>query len=212
VANRRKDKWGGSIENRVRIVSEIVDGIKRAVPERFSISIKLNSDDHVPGGVTVLDASCHIRILKSKLDFFEISNGVNRGKFWSIRYNLDRRWLKELFPDPEQREAMFKKGKELEAPFTNQYNIPDIIELRRAHPDVKLAAVGGLRNFEEMEKLVKGGIADLVSMSRPFIRNPNIVKHFRTRRLSESDCGSCGACLLRILDGRSLQCDRWAED
>jgi 2,4-dienoyl-CoA reductase-like NADH-dependent reductase (Old Yellow Enzyme family) len=150
--------------------------------------------------------------LKRKLDFFEVSNGVNRGKFWSIRYNLDRRWLKTLYPDPAKREAMFKKGKELEAPFTNQYNIPDITELRRVHPDAKLAAVGGLRNFNEMEELVKGGIVDLVSMSRPFIRNPNIVKHFRTRRLNQSDCGSCGACLLRILDGRALQCDGWAED
>jgi 2,4-dienoyl-CoA reductase-like NADH-dependent reductase (Old Yellow Enzyme family) len=207
AANRRTDKWGGNTENRLRIVKEIIAGIKKVVPDTFSISVKLNSDDHVPGGVDLVLAGEHIEVLKKSVDFFEISNGVNRGKFWSIRYNLDEGWI-ERTVRAEERRAMVERGKQLEIPFTEQYNVEAVRWLRKIHPNVKFAAVGGLRRFEEMEKLVREGTADLLSMSRPFIRDPYIVKRFRTGERSVSTCTNCGGCLVALDQGMFCRQER----
>jgi 2,4-dienoyl-CoA reductase-like NADH-dependent reductase (Old Yellow Enzyme family) len=200
AANLRKDKWGGSTENRLRIVREIISGIRTALPDTFSVSIKLNSDDHLPGGVDIELASEHVRQLKKSVDFFEISNGVNRGKFWSIRYNLDKSWIAKTVGGFDQQE-MTRRGIQLQVPFTHMYNVEAVRQLRKDHPGVKFAAVGGLRRFADMEKLVVDGTADLLSMSRPFIRDPFIVKKFRTGVLDESTCTNCGGCIVALEQG-----------
>jgi 2,4-dienoyl-CoA reductase-like NADH-dependent reductase (Old Yellow Enzyme family) len=107
---------------------------------------------------------------------------------------------------------MTERGKQFEIPFTEQYNVEAVRWLRRAHPGVKLAAVGGLRRFGEMEKLISEGTADLLSMSRPFIRDPYIVKRFRTGERSESSCTSCGGCLVALDQGMFCRQERRSKE
>ena len=59
---------------------------------------------------------------------------------------------------------------------------------------VPVFGLGGLRTFSVMERLVREEKIDLVSMSRPFIRNPHIVKQFRQEERDTSACISCNGC------------------
>jgi 2,4-dienoyl-CoA reductase-like NADH-dependent reductase (Old Yellow Enzyme family) len=194
ASNMRTDKWGNSPDNRTRIVREIAGGIRKATSESFSVSVKLNSDDHVTHGVTPKLAVEYIHLLKDMIDFFEISNGMNRGRFWSIRFNVQKEWIDSL--PVEIRAEALKKGADFGIPYHNQYNFPDTEFIRAAHPTVKLATVGGHRILSEMENIVNKGTADLISLSRPLIRDPHFIRKLREGAVTRSSCRNCGGCLI----------------
>ncbi|KIS70713.1 uncharacterized protein UMAG_01869 [Mycosarcoma maydis] len=75
--NLRTDQYGGSAENRARLVLEIVDLIRKQVNDDFIIGVKLNSSDYVQGGLTEDDALLNVKWLADtdKVDFVEISGG-----------------------------------------------------------------------------------------------------------------------------------------
>lgn len=75
--NKRKDEYGGSLENRVRIIKEIVDKIKTRAGSNFPVIIKVNSYDSGPGGVNIDNfPQLAAAIAKAGVDAIELSGGV----------------------------------------------------------------------------------------------------------------------------------------
>ena len=75
--NNRTDQWGGSIENRSRLLMSIIDGIRAKVGNNYPISIKLNSSDFQKGGFTHEESIEVAKLLNStSLDLLEISGGT----------------------------------------------------------------------------------------------------------------------------------------
>ena len=167
--NRRADAWGGSLENRTRIVSEIIRGIKAAAGDGFPVAIKLNSSDLMPGGLDLESAvEAARRFASDGLDAVEVSGGTSeagRGSMWpGVR--------------PADEEGYFVAAA---AKFKGAVGIP-------------VFGLGGLRTLREMEKVVLEGRADFVSLSRPFIREPGLVRGFREGKIGRSECISCNKC------------------
>ena len=167
--NRRTDAWGGPIQNRARIVSEIIRGIKAAAGADFPVAIKLNSSDLMPGGLDIEAAvEAARRFVSDGLDAVEVSGGTSesgRGSMWpGVR--------------PEEEEGYFV----------------DAASRVKGAVKIPVFGLGGLRTFREMEKVVREGRADLVSMSRPFIREPGLVRLFREGKIKKSECLSCNKC------------------
>jgi 2,4-dienoyl-CoA reductase-like NADH-dependent reductase (Old Yellow Enzyme family) len=167
--NRRSDAWGGPIQNRARIVSEIIRGIKAAAGADFPVAVKLNSSDLMPGGLDIETAVEAARLFVSDgLDAIEVSGGTSesgRGSMWpGVR--------------PEEEEGYFV----------------DAAARVKGAVRIPVLGLGGLRTFREMEKFVREGRADLVSMSRPFIREPGLVRLFREGKIKKSECISCNKC------------------
>lgn len=76
LANRRSDKWGGSLENRARLLLDIVRGIRTAVTPGFTVSVKLNSADFQRGGFSPEDARAVVEKLDTLgVDLVELSGG-----------------------------------------------------------------------------------------------------------------------------------------
>ena len=76
LTNRRSDQWGGSIENRARLLLTIVDAIRAATQPRFAVSVKLNSADFQKGGFAASDAIAVVNMLNTRgIDLVEISGG-----------------------------------------------------------------------------------------------------------------------------------------
>ena len=76
LVNTRTDGWGGSLENRARILREIVSGIRKAVPADFVVAVKLNSADFQRGGFEIDDARAVIDMLAPLgADLVELSGG-----------------------------------------------------------------------------------------------------------------------------------------
>jgi len=168
--NRRSDAWGGSPENRMRIVSEIIRGIKAAAGASFPVAIKLNSSDLMPGGLDIEAAIEAARRFESDgLDAVEVSGGTSEAGLGSMWPGVR----------PEAEEGYFV----------------DAAARLKAGVRIPVFGLGGLRTFREMEKAVLGGRADFVSMSRPFIREPGLVRLFREGKIRKSECISCNKCL-----------------
>ena len=190
--NRRTDKWGGSDENRLRFLYEIASSIRKELPD-YPLAIKLNGDDCVAPkdgfyGLSPSLCGFYVKTLSDVklIDMFEISSG--------IEHILDTRNIpygKNHGPPYEY------KGYE----YFDGYNAPYTSVIKRMAPNAVISIVGGLRRFVHMEALIENGEAEFISMCRPFIRNPNIVRDFRLEKAKMSDCISCGGCLFSLGDG-----------
>jgi 2,4-dienoyl-CoA reductase-like NADH-dependent reductase (Old Yellow Enzyme family) len=66
--------------------------------------------------------------------------------------------------------------------------------------------VGGLRSFSEMEEIVKNNYADFISLSRPFIREPFLIKYFKEGKQDKASCISCNRCLAALIHDFPVQC------
>lgn len=167
--NRRLDDWGGSSENRSRIIREIIAGIRQTCGPEFPLIIKMNATDHLPGGLTLEEAAnIAISLEQAGLQAIEISGGMNEAGLGSVWPGLRA----------EEEEGYFVP---LAASIKKILKIPVI-------------GLGGIRTYRVAEKLVASGQVDLISMSRPFINHPGLVKDFRTRHLEKSPCLSCNKC------------------
>ncbi len=180
--NKRKDEYGGSLENRMRIHLETYNEIRSIVGNDFLIFIKINSKDFVSNGLN-LDESVQVAKTFSEIGFdaIEVSGGfVAGGKLSPSCMNIHE----------PKKEAYFKK---FAAKIKKAITIPLIL-------------VGGNRSLENMQELLTKEIADYFSMSRPFICEPNLIKRWQSGDKHKSECISCNLCFQPGFEGHGIYC------
>ncbi|OHT00381.1 oxidoreductase, FAD/FMN-binding family protein [Tritrichomonas foetus] len=198
--NHRKDKWGGSFDNRLRIVREISDEIRKVVGPDFLVSMKMNSCDFVDGGITPELCAQYINNLP-KIDLFELSGGLSIEtpvpRAFNIRSKVDENFIRKNCKK-EDVEEILKHARTIYrgVEYFEGYHVPAARIIRKLAPTAKLAVVGGQRNFAAMQSIVDDGTVDLISISRPFLRDPTLVKDLRTGKIDEIGCNSCGLCTI----------------
>ncbi len=181
--NRRDDGWGGELEDRLRFHREVYEDIRRKVGEDFPVLIKIGVKDEVSGG---LDLGDGIRAAQSMtrwgFDALEISQGL-RGERWEG--TEQRANILSL-----EREAYFR----------------DWCREIKKKVDVPVMMVGGLRTFELMEEIIQKGEADFVSLCRPLIKEPGLIKEWEKGNRRRPKCISCNKCYEAIEMGKPLAC------
>jgi 2,4-dienoyl-CoA reductase-like NADH-dependent reductase (Old Yellow Enzyme family) len=183
--NRRIDAYGGAVENRARFLLEVVQAVRREVGDRFPVLVKLNSQDHLEGGFTTEDMLDVASLLEnSTIDAIEMSGGNQVAGIFG-----------EFFP------ARKGQPKDDEGPYY-------LDEARRFKERVHLPLmlVGGIRTFEWARKLMSEGIADYISLSRPLIREPGLVKRWESGDTAKSTCISDNGCFNPALKGEGIRC------
>jgi len=166
--NRREDDWGGDTERRTRIVVEIIRKARKENPG-FPIATKMNVTDGVEGGIDLKEALKMAKILGDEgIDAIETSGGVDEAP-------KDITCQKVTKPEEE---GYFKEYSR---------------EIKRVVA-CPVILVGGLRSLSLMESMVSEGYADMVSLSRPLIREPNLIKKFMSGKSSTAMCISCNKC------------------
>lgn len=199
-ANRRSDGWGGTPEKRGRFIREVVIAVRAAVPSGFPVTLKLGVADAVADGLPVDEGVERARSLAELgLDAIEVSVNLMSKPEDSVRkyVAVDRRraWKDLIFEDVARDRA-------LEAYFSS-YSAA----LRRGSVNTKIILVGGIRQLSAMHCLIQSGLADFVSLSRPFVREPNLVERLMDGKSVLAACTSCNLCLEH--SGRySLRCWR----
>lgn len=183
VFNRRRDEYGGSITNRSRIHIQVYQAVRAAVGENYPVLIKLNCQDFVENGLSLEDSLQVGRLLAGAgLDAIELSGGLlTGGKLSPSRPGIN---------SPEK-EAYFRDEARS---FKNAVNIPLIL-------------VGGLRSFPVAEGLVEDGVADYISMSRPLIRQPDLINRWKSGDLSSAECKSDNLCFKTGMTGNGIYCE-----
>lgn len=147
--NQRTDKWGGSIENRMRFVSEIYEAIREAVGPHFPVSIKLNSADFQKGGFSKADSMAVVKHLSGLgMDLIEISGGTYETPVMTGTH------VKE---STKAREAYFL----------------DYCEEVRKTVTSPLMLTGGFRSSKGMNDALAAGVCDMVGIARSLALNPD---------------------------------------
>ena len=181
--NHRTDEYGGPIANRARIVIEVLQSVKDAVGDQYPVLIKLNSEDLLEGGFSVDDMIQVSSMLeKAGIDAIEMSGGTVEAL---SQGNADGSFSRTVKEEVYWLEAAKR--------FKEEVNVP-------------LMLVGGIRSYEVAEQLVEDGIADYISMSRPFIREPGIINRWKSGDTAKSKCPSDNACMGSVMEGKGVHC------
>jgi 2,4-dienoyl-CoA reductase-like NADH-dependent reductase (Old Yellow Enzyme family) len=191
-SNARTDKYGGSLENRARFLKEIVAELRKNEKKNFLIAVKINGADFVENGMTTADVGKVLKLVN--VDLAEISCGGGSGM--SIRSFWDPGLLKKVGKEAGKfLKGVIKKPKPIEG-----YNLEFAKEIKAENPKLVVASVGGFKSVKVMQEALK--FVDLVSLGRPFIREPGLCKKLRTGEQSEVECVRCGQCriLFRVVD------------
>jgi 2,4-dienoyl-CoA reductase-like NADH-dependent reductase (Old Yellow Enzyme family) len=167
--NRRDDYWGGDEERRFHFVEEVYRAVRREVWESYPVLIKMNANDYVAGGLSP-EESARIakRLEEMGVCAFEVSGGMHESGNHTAQVDI----LK-----PEQ-EAYFRHAARI---FRERLHVPIIL-------------VGGMRSREVMEDVLLKYEADLVSMARPLIREPDLPLKMAAGK-EKADCISCNGCM-----------------
>jgi 2,4-dienoyl-CoA reductase-like NADH-dependent reductase (Old Yellow Enzyme family) len=175
--NRRHDEYSGPLVNRVRIVREILQGLKCLAGSDFPVIAKLNSSDFIPQGISIEESIEIARLLEADgLDGVEVSGGMSEAGQGSVWQGLRSQEEEGYFVDSASR--------------------------FRAVVKIPVFGLGGFRTFAVMERAIEKGKVDLISLSRPFIREPDLVKKFRLGAVDKSECISCNKCF----NPRGIRC------
>jgi len=201
LSNRREDEWGGSAEARERFPIAVVKAVREALPAELALTMKLGFRDIVDGpGLEVDEAVAGAkRIVAAGLDGIEVSSNLMSDYVSaSIRAYVAvdrRRALEDLLFHRLHRSA------EPEA-----YFLP-FAQRVRGGVDTKIVLVGGMRRVQTMERILEAGDADFISMARPFIREPDLVRRLEAGATDRVACVSCNMCLMHE-DIHGLRCWR----
>jgi len=188
-SNHRQDKWGGSLENRMRFVVETTRSIKNHVSDDFPVMIKLGCRDYLEDAnrLTIEEGASVVKALqKEGICHVEISNGT--------------------MGDTNRRRAAGITRPDQEA-----YMLPDARFIRENTRDITLGLVGGMRSLPVMEKIIEAGTVDTLSICRPLIREPDLIKQWKNGATKSADCISCGRCFNRDNRKMSIRCSQLAK-
>ena len=193
--NQRSDRWGGSLENRMRFVIEVSQSVKKHVTDDFPVMIKLGARDYLqPGdllvwgrsrggtpksdktdplykevGLTIEEGAEVARALENEgISFIEISCGFIGTSSYKIHVGIT---------SPEQ-EAYFLQD----------------ARVIRQKTSVPLGLVAGLRSIPVMEEIIDSGVVDCIALCRPLIREPGLIKRWKNGDTRPAECISCGGC------------------
>jgi len=183
--NHREDEWGGTPEKRFRLHKEIYRAIKAEVGPDYPVLIKLGVCDGFPGGLSFEEGlEAAVQLADLGYDSIEVSQGL-RGVKWEqteMRAKVVKR----------EQEAYFRE-------WTWQV---------KKRVNVSVMMVGGLRSVDLMEKVVAAGEADFVCLSRPLVREPDLVASWFQGETRHPACISCNKCFEEVIKGNRLRC--WA--
>ncbi len=204
--NRRKDSWGGSLENRCRIVELIIKGIKEKT--NLPVWIKISAEDNRKGGMRI-DTSVEIckRLENAGCDAIEVSCGTVQDGMNTMRSKLMP--MDAVFKYREPCASFPKLLNKIALPAANLVNPlikqPSPLEnfnvdnaaIIRNNISIPVIVVGGIHKVSDMQKILSEGKADFISMCRPFICEPDLASKLKNGQ-SEAKCIMCNYCGLVI--------------
>jgi 2,4-dienoyl-CoA reductase-like NADH-dependent reductase (Old Yellow Enzyme family) len=183
IWNQRSDAYGGNLNNRYRFLGEVVEAVRGAVGNDFPLMIKLTAHDFLERGLVPADAvEIARRLADDGIDAIEVSGGsqASPNNLGPARVHIKN----------EDDEAYFA---DLAAQIKDAVKIPII-------------TVGGIRSISTIDKILAEGKADYVAMSRPFIREPDLINRWKSGDTRKSTCISCGGCFEAGVKGMGVSC------
>ncbi len=179
--NHRTDKWGGSLENRMRFPLLVIEKIRKACKNNMLIEYRMSGSEIIEGGYGIEEGIKMAEILDGKVDIIHVSAGVHE--------------------DPDAfvvtHPSMF---------IEHGCNVHLAAEIKK-HVKTPVATVGGLNDPDMMEQIIASGQADIVEIARQSICDPYFPeKAFSGRKDDITKCCRCFTCFYNYLTNRTFCC------
>jgi len=159
LVNLRNDEWGGSLENRARLLLRIVEAVRAQVGSGFTVAVKLNSSDFQKGGFAPGEAIQVARWLEAAgVDLIEVSGGSYEQPAMMDMDGLEARYEEQKRESTRAREAYFLT----------------YAEEMRAAVKTPLMVTGGFRTRAGMEAALASGACDVIGVARPLCVDPDV--------------------------------------
>lgn len=173
ITNMRTDRYGGTLENRARILREAVREVKKAVGDNFPVWAKISISEGIEKGYGEEDGLAAAKLLLDDgIDGIEVSNGT-------------------IYSDALHMPSLVGvSAGESEAP-SMEYAA---CLKKYAAPGQVIILTGGIRSLSSMADLIFEDKCDLLGMSRPFNAEPDLINRWAEEDSRPSACLSCNAC------------------
>lgn len=164
--NGRRDDYGGSLENRLRLPLEVLEGVRRAVGSDFCVGVRFDAEECIKGGYTSEESRVIAwRLAQGGADYLSLSAG---GKF----EDAQPRPGEPLYPYTGYSGERTMPG----ANHPDGANLPMVAAvkqfLRERGCQTPVLASGKISTPELAEKVLLSGTADLIGMARPLLADP----------------------------------------
>jgi len=202
LLNRRKDRYGGSLENRARLALETMQAVREAAGDRIAILAKLNMDDGVPGGFWLDEAIVVARWLEQAgvVDALEMTAGSSLlNPMYLFKGEAPVREFAQVMPQPVRTGVRLVGSRFLHSyPYEDGYLLEDARQIRAA---VKLSMIllGGITNRPIMDRAMAEGF-QFVAMGRALLREPDLVNRLQGDPHARSLCNHNNKCMVTIFE------------
>jgi len=175
--NQRTDEYGGSLENRARLLKELIEDTKDAIGDSCAVPVRILVDEMLgDGGITNAEIRDVIGMLAELPDLWDLAHGS-----WDYCSSTSR--------------------------FAGEGCLEDYVKGIKALTSKPVVAVGRFTSPDAMVRQVKSGILDLIGAARPSIADPFIPKKIEEGRLDDiRECIGCNICVTGDMTGALSRC------
>jgi 2,4-dienoyl-CoA reductase-like NADH-dependent reductase (Old Yellow Enzyme family) len=201
--NRRRDEFGGSLENRARFPRAIANAVRDAVGDRIATVAKLNVDDGVRRGLQPPEAIQVARWLEAdgSLDALEMTAGSSLlNPMYLFKGPAPRKEFAAAMREPVRTGVRLFGWTRLHSyPYQDGYLLRDAARVRAA-VGLPMILLGGVTNLDVMNRALDAGF-QFVAMGRALLREPELVDRLRQDPSLASRCIHCNRCMPTIYTG-----------
>ncbi len=198
--NRRRDRWGGSLENRMRMPVGTVRRVVEEVGERAAVLAKLNLTDGFRGGLTLEESVAVARALEGAGVHAIVPSGgfTSRTPFYMLRGNVPVKEMVAHETKPLARVGLGLFGRFVvkEIPFTELFFLQGARQVKDA-VEVPVVLLGGVKSLAGVTQAMEDGF-EFVAMGRALIAEPDLVSRMETGGATASRCVPCNLCVAEM--------------
>ena len=200
--NRRRDEYGGSLENRMRFMSMCMEEVMKVAGNDMAVVVKMNMRDGLKRPGTTIEESIEIakRLQQLGTHAIVLSGGlvsatpmyVMRGEMpiHTMTHYMDKAWLKY---------GVRACGKMMvpTVPYQEAFFLEDALRFRQAMPDMKFIYVGGLVAGDKINEVLSHGF-EAVQMARSLLNEPDFVNRLKKDPHHRCGCRHSNYCIARM--------------
>lgn len=202
--NRRKDRWGGSLDNRARLARQVARAVREEVGDEVAVTAKLSVSDGFRGGVTTDESLDVAAMLEADdtLDALQLSGGSSlMNPMYLFRGDTPTEEFAATMPLPVRLGMRTPVGRRFlkEYDFHEAYFRDKALRFRE-RLTMPLMLLGGINRVETMEQAMRDGF-QYVAMGRALLREPDLVAQLAAGRRTDGVCIHCNRCMPTIYSG-----------
>ena len=201
--NKRKDRWGGSIEHRAEFPRRVARAVREAVGPSMAVLAKLNMVDGYRGGIWIDESLEAARLLESDgvLDAIELTGGSSlKNPMYLFKGDAPIDEMAKAFPQPLRTGFKLLGARFMPSyPFEEAYFLPFARQFRDALT-MPLVLLGGVNRFDTVTRAMDEGF-EFVAIGRALLREPDLLTRWQKGERTESLCIHCNKCMPTIYSG-----------